>query len=86
MISSVTWNLSDSHRHNIQHPNWRSLSCAVGKQYDFNGMDANTAVVKKRQLISHKTKNMNLRLENIIGAFLMAQMVYSLPAMWETPV
>ena len=86
VISSVTWNLSNSHRHNIQHPNWRSLSCAVEKQHDFNGMDANRAVVKKRQLIFHKIKNMNLRLENIIRAFLMAQMVYSLPAMRETPV
>ena len=47
-------------------------------------MDANTSVAKKRQWISHKIKNMNLKLENIIGPFLMAQMVYSLPAMQET--
>ena len=86
VISSVTWNLSDSHRHNIRHPNWRSLSCAAGKQCDFDSMDANTAVVKKRQWISHKIKNMNLRLENITEAFLVAHMLDSLPAMWETPV
>ena len=49
-------------------------------------MDANTAVVKKRQWISHKIKNMNLRLENITEAFLVAHMLDSLPAMWETPV
>ena len=48
MISSVTWNLSESHRHNIQHPTWRSLSCADGNQYDFNSTDANIENANKK--------------------------------------